>query len=54
MTAQSQRDIFVAQLHEQTGLPKIRAIDRNKFFQLLYERVKDGKKAGLGPAFVID
>lgn len=42
-TAQSQRDIFAAQLSGQTGLPEIQADDWSKLFQLLHEKTKTGR-----------
>ncbi len=42
-TAQSQRDVFAAQLNEQTGLPAIKADDWSKLFQLLHEKIKRGR-----------
>lgn len=42
-TAQSQRDVFAAQLSEQTGLPEIKADDWSKLFQLLGEKIKEGR-----------
>jgi len=42
-TAQSQRDIFAAQLSEQTALPEVKADDWSKLFQLLHEKIKKGR-----------
>lgn len=42
-TAQSQRDVFAAQLSEQTGLPEVKADDWSKLFQLLYEKINKGR-----------
>ena len=42
-TAQSQRDVFAAQLSEQTRLPEIKADDWSKLFQLLHEKIKKGR-----------
>jgi uncharacterized protein len=41
-TAQSQRDRFALQLHQQTGLPEFKTDDWSKLFTLLNERVKTG------------
>lgn len=42
-TAQSQRDVFAAQLSEQTGLPEVQADDWSKLFQLLHGKIKKGR-----------
>jgi len=42
-TAQSQRDNFAAQLSQQTGLPEVKADDWSKLFQLLFEKIKQGR-----------
>ncbi len=42
-TAQSQRDVFAAQLSAQTNLPEIKADDWSKLFQLLHEKTKQGR-----------
>ena len=42
-TAQSQRDHFAFQLHQQTGLPELKTDDWRKLFALLHERTQTGK-----------
>lgn len=42
-TAQSQRDRFARQLHEQTNLPEFQTDDWSKLFKLLSERVQTGR-----------
>jgi AAA+ ATPase superfamily predicted ATPase len=42
-TAQSQRDNFVIQLSQQTGLPEVKVDDWSKIFQLLFEKTKQGR-----------
>lgn len=41
-TAQTQRDRFALQLHQQTGLPEFKTDDWSKLFALLNERVQTG------------
>lgn len=41
-TAQTQRDRFALQLHQQTGLPEFKTDDWSKLFTLLNERVQTG------------
>lgn len=42
-TAQSQRDVFAAQLSQQTGLPELKVDDWSKLFQLLHEKTQKGR-----------
>lgn len=42
-TAQTQRDNFAYQLHQQTGLPQIKTDDWSELFTLLSERTKQGQ-----------
>ncbi|MDF1761142.1 MAG: ATP-binding protein [Coxiellaceae bacterium] len=42
-TAQMQRDHFALQLSQQTELPEVKADDWTKLFQLLFEKIKQGR-----------